>query len=151
MEYSYLKKYIVQTEFEDNGEKHVFYPVSEQEILESEQRMEKKIPDALKQFYECVGYGYFEDKDECFINLLMNPKRIADFYCSEGDYYYAEERQFLGSDDFVFFEFDSNCHIIIKTGEMDSGKIYFGKRLIADSLSEFVERLSRESNYFIQD
>ena len=36
--FDYLKPYIVEQEFEDNGKKHVFYRVKNTEIIESENR-----------------------------------------------------------------------------------------------------------------
>lgn len=146
--YEYLVDFKVSKEFEDNGKKHVFYPVTEEDILLAEERMGRKIPDAMKAFYVEIGYGYFEDTSECYIDLLMSPKQIADYVCAEGDYIYAEEREFFKDNEMVFFEVDSNCHIVIKCEGEERGKIYMGNRKIAEDFSEFVNHIFEKSNWY---
>lgn len=147
--YEYLLEFKVSKEFEDNGKEHVFYPVAENEILIAEERINNIFPIELKNFYLEVGYGYFEDTTESFTNLLMSPKQIADFICGEGDYKYAEERDFLKKDEMVFFEVDSNCHIIAKMCGEDVNGIYFGKKQIADNISQFIKNIYKMSSYYI--
>lgn len=127
----------------------MFYPVKE-EIIYAESRMKIDFPKELREFFSQIGYGYFYDKDECFIDLLMSPRRIADFRCGEGDYFYVEEREFLKSEDLVFFEIDSNCHIYLKIGGEDGGNVFLGKRKIAQSFGEFIGKISIESNFFLK-
>lgn len=126
--FDYLKPYIVEQEFEDNGKEHVFYRVKNTEIIESENRMDIKFPPELTSFFLEIGYGYFYDKDDCFIDVLMKPSAIADYRCGEGMYQYSEDRDFLEKNTLVFFEVDSNCHIHIKTEGAHKGEIFFGKR-----------------------
>lgn len=78
----------------------------------------------------------------------MKPQDIADFVCGEGNYFYSEEREFLGNEDLVFFEIESNIHIHIKQDEMHKGKIYLGRREIAKDFVEFIHKLDIESNYY---
>ncbi len=146
--FDYLKSYVMDKEFENSDKKHVFYKVSKDDVKKAETRMLMEFPKDLKKFFEEIGYGFFYDEDECFTDVLMKPQDIADFRCGEGNYYYAEEREFLKEEDLVFFEVDSNCHIHIKVSGENVGKIYFGNRLIADSFEMFVQVLSKKSNFF---
>ncbi len=147
--FDYLKPYVIGREFENSDEKHVFYKVDREDIKNAEKRMLIEFPKELKLFFEEIGYGFFYDKDECFTDVIMKPQDIADYRCGEGNYYYAEERDFLKEEDLVFFEVDSNCHIHIKLSGENIGKIYFGNRLIADSLEMFIQVLSENSNFFL--
>lgn len=65
--FEYLKRYITEEEFANNNEKHVFYKVTKEDIILAEKRIEKKFPNDLHIFYKEIGYGYFYDKDECYI------------------------------------------------------------------------------------
>lgn len=82
----------------------MFYPVKEEEIIYAESKMGIDFPRELREFFSQIGYGYFYDIDECFIDMLMSPKHIVDFRFGEGDYFYAEEREFLESEDLVFLK-----------------------------------------------
>ena len=147
--FEYLAEYIEEKEFTESGKKHSFYRVNKKDINDAENKMKMKFPKELQEFFEEIGYGYFYDKDECFIDVLMKPMDIADYRCAEGMYVYAEDREFLDDDAFVFFEVDSNCHIHIKISGVNRGKIFFGRTEIASDFYEFIERLSEDSNYYM--
>lgn len=149
--FEYLAEYIEEEEFADSGKKHTFYRVNKKDIHDAEEKIKMKFPEELQNFYEEIGYGYFYDKSECFIDVLMKPMDIADYRCGEGMYVYSEDREFLGDDALVFFEVDSNCHIHIKISGLDKGKIFFGKTEIASDFYEFVKRISEDSNYFFNN
>lgn len=78
----------------------------------------------------------------------MSPSDVADFYCAKGNYVYAEEREFLEENEFVFFEVDSNCHITLNMENDTETGIYFGEDKIAESLSEFLQKMGIDSNYY---
>lgn len=125
----------------------IFYKVSSEDIMAAEQRMNRKFSQSLRDFYKEIGWGYFEDDDKIFINMLMSPSEAADFYCEEGNYEYSEEREFVKEDEFVFFEVDSNCHVKLKViNGVDHG-VYFGRK-IADSFLDFMKKMSKNSNYY---
>mgnify|MGYP003372047679 CR=1 FL=1 len=146
--YNYLKDYIVENDGIKNGKKMVFYLVGSDEINKAEIRMKKIFPDSLREFYRQIGWGFFGDESKNFINMLMSPSDIADFYCSEGNYEYAEEREFLSENRFVFFEVDANCHITMKLQNGIESGIFFGADKIAESLSEFIKKMSIDTNYY---
>lgn len=146
--FDYLKEYVEENEYQSSNKKHVFYKVSKEDIRKAEQRMSLEFPEEIVCFFEEIGYGFFYDKDECFTDVLMKPESIADFRCAEGNYVYAEDREFLEPEDLVFFEVDSNCHIYIKIWGENKGKIYFGSEMIAETFVDFIRKISEKSNYF---
>ena len=149
--FEYLMQYIEEEEFVDSEKKHTFYRVNKKEINDAEEKIKMKFPKELQDFYEEIGYGYFYDKDECFIDVLMKPMDIADYRCGKGMYVCSEDREFLGDDALVFFEVDSNCNIHIKISGFDKGKIFLGKTEIASNFYEFIKRISENSNYFFEN
>ena len=146
--YNIFKEYVVDNENIKNDEKMIFYPVPIEAIDSAEKQMKRQFPESIKQFYLNVGWGFFEDESKSFINLLMSPSDIADFYCAKGNYVYAEEREFLEEYEFVFFEVDANCHITLNLVDNVEEGIYFGTDKIAESLLEFLTRMSEDSNYY---
>ena len=50
--------------------------------------------------------------------------------------------------DLVFFEIDADLHIYVKLSGKQQGSVFLGKRKIADSIKEFVDKVTRTSNYF---
>lgn len=148
--FEYLKKYVVDKEFEGSENKHVFYKVGKEDIKKAEEKMLVEFPKELVAFYEEIGYGFFYDEDECFIDVLMKPQDVTDFRCGNGDYFYSEEREVLLPEDMVFFEVDSNCHIYIKMSGENKGKIYLGHKEIAENFESFVMNLNEKSNYFFR-
>ena len=146
--YSIFKDYVVENEKIKNNKKMIFYPVSIDEINNAEKQMNRQFPKSIKQFYLEIGWGFFEDESKSFINLLMSPSDIADFYCANGNYVYAEEREFLEENEFVFFEVDAECHITLNLEDDVEEGIYFGTDKIADSLFDFVSKMSEDSNYY---
>lgn len=148
--FEYLKKYVVENENQDSNKKHVFYKVKKEDVEAAELNMDIKFPEEIVLFFDEIGYGYFYDKDECFTDVLMKPQDIADFRCGEGNYFYSEEREFLKSEDLVFFEVDSNCHIYIKLCGENKGNVYLGSKKIAESFKHFIQKISEKSNYFFK-
>ena len=150
MKYEFLKKYIAIDEKENNEWPCIFYQVTDEMITNAETRMNRTFPKELVELYKTIGYGYFEDPEGFCINLLMSPKEIADFCIGEGDYFYAEEREFLNVEDMVFFEIESNNHIIIKTAGEFIGKIFYGSKKIADDMEEFINKIYSNTEYYME-
>ena len=146
--FEYLHKYICDSK-EEQKESYSFYQISQEEIDEAEQRLGFVFPAQLRLFYEEVGYGFFYDNEGCFTDVLMKPSDVADYRLGEGNYEYAEERDFFSDEDLVFFEVDADVHIYLKISGKNSGCVYFGKRKIAKSIQEFIIKIYDKSNYFI--
>lgn len=148
--FEFLEEYVVADEFEDHDKKHTFYPIKEEEIDQLKSNLEGELPYELVLFYQEIGYGYFYDEDGCFTDLLMNPKQVMEFKLGKGNYEYSEEREHLDNCDLVFFEIDADLHIYVKLSGKQQGSVFLGKRKIADSIKEFVDKVTRTSNYFFR-
>ena len=146
--FEYFKQFVVNNPNEKNGLKHSFYRVTLEEIEKAENDMGRKFPEELKRFYLEVGFGYFDTESKNWLNLLMSPTQIADYYLARGYYEYSEDREFMKDDELVFFEVDSNVHIKLKISGENVGKVYFGRKMIADSFSEFVQKMDDCSTFF---
>lgn len=142
--YKYLKEYIEEA-FTQNDKTHLFYKVSNEDMKLAEETLSMKFPSELRAFYQEIGYGWFYDQDECYTDVLMKPQDIVDFRLGSGVYVYNEEREYLGNEDLVFFEVDTNMHIYTN---LQDGKVYLGKREIASSIESFIKQISEHSNYF---
>ncbi|MDL5024322.1 MULTISPECIES: SMI1/KNR4 family protein [Bacillus amyloliquefaciens group] len=70
MKYDFIKTY----------KENTFYPVSENEILEVENKLGSRLPYDLRQFLLEVGYGFLK-KSEYNINRILGPASIRKFYC----------------------------------------------------------------------
>lgn len=147
MKYGKFKEYVVDDILIENNKKMIFSPVTIEEINNAEKEMNRKFPESLKEFYLEIGWGYFEDEDKIFRNLLMSPRDIADFYCEKGNYVYSEDREFLGDNEFVFFEVDTNCHMTINLEDGVEEGIYFVDK-VAESIYDFVNKMSENPNYY---
>lgn len=66
---------------------------------------------------------------------LDETTRYCGFRLGSGVYVYSEEREYLGNEDLVFFEVDTNMHIYLN---MQDGKVYLGKRKIASLIEAFL-------------
>ncbi len=146
--FEYLKKYVVNSPKEKNGLKNIFYKVSPEEIEKAENDMGKIFPKTLKCFYQEIGYGFFDTETKDWLNLLMPPSQIADYYLARGNYEYSEDREFVKDEDFVFFERDCSVHIKLKTSGENEGKVFFGRKMIADSFELFVQKMAECSSFF---
>ena len=144
----FLKAFVVNNEREKNNKRHIFYKLSEDTVEKAEKELCMKFPEQLKRFYAEIGYGYFCDKEKTDINLLMSPQHIVDYYKGNGNYAYAEDREFVRADEFVFFELDCSSHMKIKLEGENAGKVFFGRKEIAKNLEEFIAKLDEYSGYY---
>lgn len=77
--FEYFKQFVVNDSKDKNELKHCFYRVGPDEIEKAENDIGKQFPEELKQFYQDVGYGYFDTISKKWLNLLMSPTQIADY------------------------------------------------------------------------
>ncbi|WP_342269700.1 hypothetical protein [Rickettsia endosymbiont of Orchestes rusci] len=86
--YDYLKKYI--TNEDNNSEANTFYIISKEEVQKEEIRIGFRFPDALKDFWYAVGYGFLtasinNDHTSDYINRISSPDQIASIILEEED------------------------------------------------------------------
>ena len=132
-----------------SAKKNDFYPIEEAQIIKAEDKMGLKFPEELRAFYKEVGYGFISDgSDDCGINRLMAPLGCASIRLRE-DYYEAdpdlEMYEIYEKNSIIFYEFNEGVYGAIG---MEDGKIYFASNVIADSLTEFLEKMSINTEYW---
>ena len=76
--------------FENAVKNCELYKLSEDEILNAEQRMGMKFPKDLRNFYKDYGYGFVNNKKRA-INRLIGPGGCADIRLPEGVYKFDTE------------------------------------------------------------
>ena len=162
-----LKKYVHQNWddiSEHRNEKYYFVQASddvEKIFSEVQYQLEAEIPEELKSFYKSCGCGFlwFNLKQKKGLYRVLSPEEILDLY--------FEPDQEEIPDDFITYRqnawenLENNKLLAFCLfGEEDSllyigvedGAIYYlsPARKIADSLSNFLELLDQEVDYFIK-
>lgn len=127
-----------------------FYKVKTYSIDAAQDSLGIVFPKDLIEFYTQVGYGFLKSENDNF-NRIMDPESVAEFRLRTGpfannsdlDIYDAYERDRL-----VFFEICEGSYISIGFTKKNNGKIYYGKKEIANSLEEFLTKYQNDENYF---
>ncbi|MBC1362569.1 SMI1/KNR4 family protein [Listeria welshimeri] len=132
-----------------NNNKNVFYPVSLDEIKEVEKELAVNIPEELKNFFINVGYGFIKGS-KYNINRIMDPYSIRDFRLKQNDYEFFPDIDIYDDliDELVFFEANETAMISIKISEKTKNEIYYDEFKIANSLEEFLEKISKDDKYY---
>ncbi len=134
-----------------NNPNNTFYPVESEMIHKAESNMGVMIPEALKQFYLNVGYGFLETHINN-INRLMGPGSVEEFYLGTGQFEDSEEVEILQSytkDKLVFFEVHESLFLSIGITKLNKGKIYYYDELIANDLNEFFDKYLLNEKFFL--
>ena len=116
------------------------YEVKEKEIIEAERNMKIQFPYDLKKFYLEVGYGFVKN-DAGAINRLIDPLGCADIRLRLDVYEYdpdLEMYETFEEDKLIFFEVNEGVYMSIG---LTDGKVYFTDKLIAESLTDFIEKI----------
>ncbi|MDR4228759.1 SMI1/KNR4 family protein [Bacillus mojavensis] len=141
MKYDFIKSY----------KENTFYPVSENEILEVENKLGLKLPYDLRQFLLEVGYGFLK-KSEYNINRILGPASIRDARLKVNDFEFypdIEVYEELEEDKVIFFEASESALLLIALGNEQNNSIYYDDIKIADSLEEFLIELMKNDKYYI--
>lgn len=116
------------------------YELDSNEITEAEKQMEIQIPEDLKKFYQEVGYGFVKNEGGA-INRLIGPLGCADIRLRNDYYEYdldLEMYESFETDKMIFFEVNEGVYMSIG---INDGKIYFTDKQVAETLSEFLEKM----------
>ena len=122
------------------------YKLDRQSVLDAEKRMKVKFPKDLFDFYINHGYGFVKNEEMAF-NRIMDPGSCADIRLREAPYTYdpdLEAYEEYERNGILFFEVIEGLYASIG---FEDGKIYYGDRVIADSLMEFLKKI-RNPTYF---
>ncbi|OCB95415.1 Antitoxin YxxD [Bacillus amyloliquefaciens] len=141
MKYDFIKSY----------KENTFYPVSENEILEVENKLGLRLPYDLRQFLLEVGYGFLK-KSEYNINRILGPASIRDARLKVNDFEFypdIEVYEELEEDKVIFFEANESALLLIELGNEQNNSIYYDDIKIADSLKEFLIELIKNDKYYL--
>ena len=127
-----------------------FYKVKTNSIEAAQESLGIVFPKDLIEFYMQVGYWFLKSEKDNF-NRIMDPESVAEFRLRTGqfanysdlDLYDANERDRL-----VFFEICEGNYLSIGFTKSNNGKIFYGKKKIANSLAEFLTKYQIDENYF---
>jgi hypothetical protein len=149
--YDYLKKYILN-EHEGSRLPNNFWPVSQEEIDDFEQKIGIAIPSELKIFYQEIGYGFLTHTnkhdaiyDFCDTNRIIPPPDLADIILNGASSGLIMDFAFedLSPGDFPIFEIgDSTRFMIMKPLSDNPNAVWFqGWEKIEDSFERFIYNL----------
>ncbi|AEB25815.1 MULTISPECIES: SMI1/KNR4 family protein [Bacillus] len=138
-------------DFINSYKENTFYPVSENEILEVENKLGLRLPYDLRQFLLEVGYGFLK-KSEYNINRILGPASIRDARLKVNDFEFypdIEVYEELEEDKVIFFEANESALLLIELGNEQNNSIYYDDIKIADSLEEFLIELMKNDKYYL--
>ncbi|PLT49426.1 SMI1/KNR4 family protein [Bacillus amyloliquefaciens] len=141
MKYDFIKTY----------KENTFYQVSENEILEVENKLGLRLPYDLRQFLLEIGYGFLK-KSEYNINRILGPASIRDARLKVNDFEFypdIEVYEELEEDKLIFFEANESALLLIELGNEQNNSIYYDDIKIADSLEEFLIELMKNDKYYL--
>lgn len=135
---------------EDNSG-NIFYNIKMEDIIEVETALELEIPKELKEFFLSVGYGFIKGS-EYNINRIMDPYSIRDFKLKQNDYEFFPDIEVYDDleNELVFFEANETAMISIKISNNERNEIYYDEFKIADSLEEFLKKISEDDEYYLE-
>ncbi len=106
-----------------------------------------RLPSSIRDFYCEAGYGFIKT-DVNFYNRIMAPGEIADFMCDSEEYGYVD-KSIYDEDEVPFMQIAYEDFLTIEYKNGEEGAIkYFGE-IIAESFSEFLDKMMESPNYYI--
>ena len=126
-----------------------FMKVQKEKIYEAERRMRIKIPLELRSFYELVGVGFIESKDNA-INRIIGPGSCADIRLREDIYEYDPDLELYEDyeeNTMIFFEINEGVYASIELCDNPTSRVFFADEVIASSMEEFLEKII-DSDYY---
>ena len=129
-----------------------FYPVTESEIKEAENKLNLKFPRELVNFYIEVGYGFIKGS-EFNINRIMDPYSVRDFRLRINDFEFYPDIEIYNefeNEKLIFFEGSESALMSIDLNEKNSNPIYYYDIQIATSLEEFLRKIEKNDKYYLE-
>ena len=129
---------------------HQFYPLTKDEIKNSESKLGIIFPKLLREFYLEIGYGFI-GSEVGNINRIMDPESVLDFRLRQNDFEFYPDIEIYDEfeeDKMIFFEANESALISIGFGSDNSGKIYYYDKEISKNLEEFLEKLLEDDTFY---
>ena len=129
---------------------HQFYPLTKDEIKNSESKLGIIFPKLLREFYLEISYGFI-GSEVGNINRIMDPESVLDFRLRQNDFEFYPDIEIYDEfeeDKMIFFEANESVLISIGFGSDNSGKIYYYDEEISKNLGEFLEKLLEDDTFY---
>jgi hypothetical protein len=160
--FEYLKAFISPLENKKQKVRNWFYPVTENEIEDAENRLGIKFPSQLRNFYKKIGYGSLKVPHNAppnyvshYINRINSPRMLADIVLlgQESGNISEEALECMEQDDLPFFEVsDANSFLVMKLNKKKPNAIYSDTgSLIEENFNRFIWRLYYESPTYYEN
>lgn len=133
-----------------NYQGNKFYHINKETINKIQSELGILFPKELLEFYTHVGYGFIKSEQDNF-NRIMDPQSVRDFRLREDSFANNPDLDMYDEcerDSLMFFEICEGTYLSIGFSKKNNGKIYYGKKKIADSLTEFLTKYQEDENYF---
>lgn len=157
--FEWLKKYMFDTYFFENEPsryKHMFMPISNEELEKQEKRMGRRFPLELRDFYKQIGYGSlcFYDKD--YLDEIMSPESVVDFILQEGCYENDSYRKELDVKKYMpFFDIGDDTFFSLDLSQVDDNGccpvVYspeYKPIILSDSLEKFIIEMDKTLDFY---
>lgn len=157
--FSWLKKYsCIDDDFANNMQKykHKFTPLNYEEIVAQEERMGRRFPEELREFYIQIGYGAFGINTRLCLDLVLPPENVVDSIMEEGMF---EDNDIIDDIDLkskmIFFDAGDNTYLCLDLSKEDcEGRcpvVYATVNkcvCLAKSLEDFAKKMDEKSSYY---
>ena len=133
-----------------NKKGNTFYSLKPGAVNRAQDALGIILPKELKEFYEQVGYGFLDSKEENF-NRIMDPNSLCEFRFRKGQFSNDPELEIYEDDErdkLIFFEICEGVYLSIGFSNENNGKVFSGEKVIADSLKEFLIKYQENEQYF---
>ncbi len=136
-----------------NIEGNKFYSLKADIVNKAEDELGIILPKELKKFYEEVGYGFLNTKEDNF-NRILDPNSLCEFRFRKGQFANDSELDIYEEDEkdkLIFFEICEGMYLSIGFSKENKGKIFSFEKNIADSLKDFLIKYQIDERYFEKD
>lgn len=140
----------MQFGFVRNNLRSSFYSLGLEEIEQVEKELNLTFPVELKQFYLEIGYGFIKGSRQN-INRLMDPLSVRDFRLKQNDFEFYPDIEVYDDleDELIFFEANETAMLSIKLTDSELSPIYYDEFKIAESLTEFLQKIAVNDMYYM--
>ncbi|MEC1180005.1 SMI1/KNR4 family protein [Metasolibacillus meyeri] len=126
-----------------------FVRIDGDEVEQVEKELGIVFPTELKLFFADIGYGSFVGEDELDENCVLSPALIRDFRLRQG--FFEAYPKYDEENKLIFFIGWESIPFSIELTDGEQSPIYDDQKKIANSLEEFLSKITEDPEYFQQD
>jgi hypothetical protein len=160
--FDYLTPYVSPGKKTDLKPRNWFYPLTETDIRDGEEKLGFKFPSQLRNFYQKIGYGSLKvphnppEGYKFFSDNYINPPSIlADIILLGHDSGYISQDvlDFMEPGDLPFFHIADSCLFLMMRPNSDNPNAVYNQwgDLVEENFDQFIWRLYHESPTFYEE